>query len=366
MEKKIFISVGDPSGDIHASRLMKEILTLNPNIKFVGIGGTEMEKLNFKSIIPLDKISVVGFWEVAKRYSFFKRLLEDSKKFINEEKVDLFLPVDYPGFNLRLANYVKSNNIPVIYYIAPQLWAWGKARTEKLKKSVDKLLVAFPFEQDFFLKDGINTKFVGHPLLDDPVFKLKDYNREEDLIALLPGSREQEVKTHLKLFIKVINETNKSIKLRYGIAKSNNVPDSFFEEVNKIDGVEIWDNSKELMQKAKVGIVKTGTSNLEAALCNLPFIMIYQTSFITYNLGKYLINLDYISLINILQNKSIIPELIQSDANYKNLSKELLSLYSDENRIKFIESEYKNIREKLGKYSASKESAKIINEFLNQ
>lgn len=366
VEKKIFISVGDPSGDIHASRLMKEILNINPGVKFVGIGGKEMEKLNFKSLVPLEKISVVGFWEVAKRYSYFKKLLEDSKKFIKNEKVDLFLPVDYPGFNLRLANYVKSIKIPVIYYIAPQLWAWGKTRTEKLKNSVDKLLVAFPFEEEFFNNDNINATFVGHPLLDDPVFKEKEYERDTKLIALLPGSRVQEVKTHLELFIKVIKESRKTTNLKFGIAKSSNVPIECFDEILKIDGVELWDNSKELMQKAKVGIIKTGTSNLEAALCNLPFIMIYQTSFITYNLGKYLINLDYISLINILQNKPIIPELIQSDANYKNLTNELLSLYNDEEKITNILSEYSKIREKLGKYSASKMSAKIITEQLDK
>lgn len=366
--KKIFISAGDPSGDIHASRLMNEILKLSPDTKFIGIGGKEMEKYDFKSIIQMDKISVVGFWEVAKRYSFFKNLLEESKKTLKNENVDLFLPVDYPGFNLRLSAYSKSINIPVVYYIAPQLWAWGRSRTEKLKKNVDRLLVCFPFEEDFFNNDNIKTTFVGHPLLDDPIFKNipEQKNRENDLIALLPGSRIQEVKNHLNLFEKVISETRKHKYLKFGIAKSSNVPFELYSEIIKIPDVTLWENSRELMQKAHLGIIKTGTSNLEAALCNLPFIMIYQTSILTYNIGKYLINLDYISLINILQNKPIIPELIQSDANYKRISNELINLLEDNSKKEMIIEEFAKIREKLGVFSASKKSAKIINKYLKK
>lgn len=369
--KKIFISVGDPSGDIHASRLMSEILKLAPDTQFIGIGGKEMEKINlkshkFKSIVPMEKISVVGFWEVAKRYSFFKNLLEDSKNIIKNENIDLFLPIDYPGFNLRLAAFVKSINKPIIYYIAPQLWAWGRSRTEKVKSNVDKLLVCFPFEEDFFKNDGIDATFVGHPLLDDPILKNEvDYkNREKNLVALLPGSRVQEVKNHLSIFEKVIKETEKVKKLNYGIAQSSNIPSYLFDNILKLPNVKLWQNSKELMQKAEVGIVKTGTSNLEAALCNLPIIMMYLTSTLTYNIGKYLINLDYLSLINILQNKPIIPELIQQDAKYTNISNELISLIDDNERKEYILSEYTKIREKLGRFSASKKSAKIIIKYL--
>jgi len=360
LKKTIFISVGDPSGDIHAAKLMKQILKSNPEINFIGIGGKEMEKLNFKSIVPMEQISVVGFWEVAKRYSFFKKLLDNCKSFLIENKVDLFLPIDYPGFNIRLASFAKQNNIPVIYYIAPQLWAWGKSRTEKLKNSIDKLLVVFPFEEEFFKNDGINTKFVGHPLLDYTRFQNINYDRDNNLIALLPGSRLQEVRNHLNLFINVIDEASKLNDFKFGVAKSSNIELSEYEDILKLKNVELWEDSIELMKTARVGIVKTGTSNLEAALCGMPFIMMYKTSFLTYNIGKYLINLDFISLINILQNKPIIPELIQSEANPKNLAKELNNLFNNKSRIKEIINEYELIRNKLNKYSASTEAASII------
>lgn len=364
MKKRIFISVGDPSGDIHASKLMEQLLKLNPDIEFVGIGGKEMEKFNFKSIVPMEKISVVGFWEVAKRYSFFKNLLEESKKYIKDNNVDLFLPIDYPGFNIKLASYVKEIKIPVVYYIAPQLWAWGKSRTEKLKKSIDKLLVAFPFEEEFFKNEGINAKFVGHPLLDNKKFEEVNFKRDNNLIALLPGSRLQEVRNHLKLFMNVIEEANKLNKFQFAIAKSSNIDISEYQEILKLNNVEIWEDSIKLMKTAKIGIVKTGTSNLEAALCGLPFIMIYKTSLLTYSIGRYLINLDYISLVNILQNKSIIPELIQNNANPKNIALELNKLYSNDSQIKNIIIEYEKIRKKLGKYSASNKASKIINNLL--
>ena len=360
MKKRIFISVGDPSGDIYAARLMKQLLQQNPNIEFIGIGGKEMEKLNFKSFVPMEKISVVGFWEVAKRYNFFKNLLNKCKNELKSNKVDLFLPMDYPGFNIRLSYFAKILNIPVVYFIAPQLWAWGKSRTQKLKDSIDKLLVVFPFEEKFFQKDGIDATFVGHPLLDDPRFSEINYNRNNNIIALLPGSRLQEVKKHLSLFIKLILELNKMGDFKFAIAKSSNIDISHFAEISKIQNVEIWEDSIKLMKIAKIGVIKTGTSNLEAALCGMPFVMMYKTSTITYNLGKRLINLDYISLVNILQNKSVIPELIQSDANPQKIAKELLNLYNDENRIQSIIEEYKNIRNILGEFSSVEKVSEIV------
>ncbi len=367
MKKTIFISAGDPSGDIHAARLMEKLLLLNPSIEFIGIGGKEMEKWNFTSIVPMEQISVVGFWEVAKRYSFFKKLLQECKDLIKDKNIDLFLPIDYPGFNIRLASFVKEQNIPVCYYIAPQLWAWGKSRTANLQESIDKLFVVFPFEEEFFRNQGIDAKFIGHPLLDDKRFIDIKLERKNNLIALLPGSRLQEVKNHLKLFINVIKEANKLNDFKFAVAKSSNIDISHFEEILKLENVELWEDSIELMKVAKIGIVKTGTSNLEAALSGMPFIMIYKTSQLTYNIGKYLINLDYISLVNILQHKSVIPELIQSDANPKNIAKELNSLYLDEDRINFINSEFQHIREKLGEYSASETLAQIIySEVLNE
>lgn len=357
MAFKIFISAGDPSGDKHAARVMRELKNSFDEVKFIGIGGPEMEKEGLSSIVPMTEISVVGFLEVAKKYGFFLSLINKCKDIIKNEKPDLFLPVDYPGFNIRLAEFARNQGTKVVYYIAPQLWAWGRNRTRKLQKSVDKLLVVFPFEEKFFKSEDIDTTFVGHPSLEDNVFQ-EEIEKDRNLIALLPGSRNQEIKNHLELFL----ETTKYFpsNFKFGIAKSPNIPIDMFEIVNKYKNCEIWDNSRDLMKKAFAGIVKTGTSNLEACFCEMPFSMVYKTSFFTYQLAKNLINLDYISIVNILTNKSLVPEIIQSDAKPKKLASSLLEIINNQDRYDNIVSDFKNIKSKLKEKKASKKSAKII------
>ncbi|MGA2298554.1 MAG: lipid-A-disaccharide synthase, partial [FCB group bacterium] len=230
--KKIFIVAGDSSGDRYAGRLMAEIKSRKPGIQFLGIGGEEMLKAGLKSIVPLEKISVVGFWEVAKRFNFFRNLIEQCKKILLDENIDLFIPVDYPGFNIRLAGYAKKINIPVFYYIAPQLWAWGKNRAEKLAKVTDKLFVVFPFEVDFFKSKGINADFVGHPLLDSPEFNSNflKYSERKNIIAFLPGSRNQEIKRHFPLLSKTADLLMQKLPdYEIGIGKSALIDNSVYE-----------------------------------------------------------------------------------------------------------------------------------------
>ena len=198
-KKRIFISAGEPSGDLHAARLMAEIKKIYPEIEFVGLGGNRMEAEGLRSIIPISELSVVGFWEVAKKYRFFKEVLNKCTEIISSGDIDLFIPVDYPGFNMRLAANAKKAKVPVVYYIAPQLWAWGKDRAKKLARVCDRLLVLFPFEEEYFSSFGINTTFVGHPLLDNSMFDEVDPADKKNIIAFLPGSRIQEIKRHGRL-----------------------------------------------------------------------------------------------------------------------------------------------------------------------
>lgn len=366
MNKKIFICAGDPSGDIHAARLMKKI-NENINVDFFGIGGNEMENQGLKSIVSIKDISVVGFWEVAKKYNYFKNLLKKCEEIMMENQVDLFLPVDYPGFNLRLSKFAKSNEIPVVYYIAPQLWAWGKNRAKNLVGKIDTLCTVFPFEEDYFKKFGINAEFVGHPLLEDSEFDIsKTENHKNNLIAFMPGSREQEISRHIELYkhcIEILKNYDKD--LIFGIAKSSNVSDEQFIRLNEDDKVEIYDNSKDLMREAYCGVVKTGTSNLEAALLNMPFVMIYKTSYLSYNIGKNLVNLPYISLVNILREKMVIKELIQKDANPRAISNEIIRLIENKKEYDDILNEFKKIREYLGEKNATENTLEIIKKYLD-
>lgn len=363
--RKIFISAGDPSGDIHAANLMHELLVLDNSLEFIGIGGPKMQELGLAPIVNFSEINVVGFWEVAKKYIFFKQLEANSKKIISDNNIGLVILIDYPGLNTRLASFAKSINKKVCYYIAPQLWAWGKKRAEKLSKSVDKLLVAFPFEVEFFNQFEIDVEFVGHPSLDLEVFELdKNNDRIKNQICMIPGSRVQEVKSHLILFDEVIKKSKG--KYKFAISKSPSVDSSIYDSfMNSNPEVKIYDNSRDAMKSSEFGIVKTGTSTLEATLLNLPFIMIYKTSLTTYLIGRYLVDIDYLAMPNILLKKEVVKELIQQDATANRIVKEIDRYMNSIELTNKIRTDFVEIRELLGKKSACKTASRIIyNEFL--
>lgn len=362
--KTFFISAGDPSGDIHAAKLIKAIKEIEPDSRFIGIGGKECEAQGLVSIVPIEQISVVGFWEVAKRYRMFRRLLDKCRDILLSENVSAFIPVDYPGFNLPLAKYAKGNNIPVLYYIAPQLWAWGKHRAQKLSSRVDKLLVVFPFETDFFAKYDIDVEFVGHPLLDSEDFigKPNTLSDREKVIALFPGSRVQEIHRHLPLYSKIADLIEKALpdyEIVMASAKNLN-PDLYKSFLHNDKKRKIEPDAGKLMKYAKCGLVKTGTTNLEACLSGLPFTMVYKTSALTYFMGKKLINLDYLSLANILTNREIVKEFIQHEAKPEQIAEELIKLAKNEIYSQNMANEFISIRKMLGEIGASTKAAKII------
>jgi lipid-A-disaccharide synthase len=360
--KKILIIAGDNSGDLHGANLMKELLTLSSDIEFLGIGGELMMKNGLNSIVKLKDISVVGFWEVAKKALFFKKLLNKIKNIIENEGIDIFIAIDFPGFNERVAAFAKKVHKPVVWYIAPQLWAWGEKRSLKFSQLIDLLLVVFPFEVEYFQKFGINCSFVGHPLLDNQDYAGKNLNFEEreNKILLMPGSRLQELRKHLPL----LQDVAKISKIKfpdYRIVLA--IPEYFKNEIASTindKSIEISTNSRKELLVSKVGVIKTGTSNLEAALAGLPFVMYYKTSLLTYYLGKKLINLEYLSLINILAKKNVVKELIQSDATAGNIINEIERLLLDNEYYNNQRHEFELIKAYLGKSGTAKNAALLI------
>lgn len=366
---KIFISAGDYSGDLHASRLMSKLRTLYPDIIFEGIGGDKMTEQGLNSIVPLREISVVGFWEVAKKYPKFKSLLNKSKEMIEKNGYDLVLTVDYPGFNLRLAKHAKSLGLKTCQYIAPQAWAWGKDRAKEFSEYIDLLLVVFPFEAEFFNNFGVNAHFVGHPLMDDPVFTAlpKDVSDRDEIIAFLPGSRLQEIKRHGKLFQGIVDELSDLSDLsnyKLVVATTKNIDKETYSRYFDPQVFEFQTNSRELMRNARVGVVKTGTSTLEAALCGMPFVMTYKTSTLTYQYGKYVVNLPYLSLVNILENANIVKEFIQDEATGYSIAKEIDRLLSNEKAVNSMFDKFLKIRNDLGGEGASEKASECISELL--
>lgn len=366
--KRFFIVAGESSGDIHAAKLMQALREKEDDIEFVGIGGENMLKQGLNSLIPIEQMSVVGITEVLKKILFFREVMYLCRNSLRQGNFDAFIPVDYPGFNIRLASHAKKLGIPVIYYIAPQLWAWGKNRIQKLSENIDLLLLVFPFELDFFSEMDINSVFVGHPLLDDPDYERDFLPREkrDKAIAVFPGSRKQEILKHRGLVEAIIDLLDKRLpEYQIRIAVSKESHKSFYKHIiHKFPRVIISNEPKKLMLTSMTGTIKTGTSNLEAALCGLPINMFYKTSFLSYWLGRKVVNLEHLSLINILTKKNVINEFIQKDANAESIVEDILDIIQNEKRYKNIQETYVKIRQLLGDKGASERAATAILNFL--
>lgn len=365
---KILIIAGDTSGDIHAEKLMTEILSRRPDTKFIGIGGEKMTAIGLEKITDLSQISVVGFWEVYKNIDKFLQLKSKIKDIVEKDNISLFIPVDFPGFNLEIAKLCKQKNVKVLWYIAPQLWAWGKNRAFKMQSYIDKLLVVFPFEEEFFGKYNIEVEFVGHPLMDNPQFNepIKKWDERNNTLLIMPGSRKQEITAHLPILLKY-SKIFLAKYPNYDIAFS--IPEHIqqfvianFVEIKKFN---IVSSSYKLMQTSKIGLIKSGTSNLEAALLGLPFVMFYKTSWFNYLIGKQIANIPYFSIVNILSNKCIIKELIQSQMNSKNLEKYVDVLMNNNQEYEKTQFAFEQIKKLFINKKASVRAAEIAINYLD-
>jgi lipid-A-disaccharide synthase len=374
--KTFFIVAGETSGDMHGARLMsalkQQAADERMECRFEGIGGPAMEAEGLNSLVPLRDINVVGFWEVAKKYRFFTRLLEQCRQRLIATRFDAFIPIDYPGFNMRLAVNAKQSRVPVCWYIAPQLWAWGAERAVRLQECVDVLLVVFPFEIEFFRKHGINAQFVGHPLLDAPEFSALPtlIPERKPLVALLPGSRKQEVEQNLPLFLDVAHALASELpSTAFCVAAASHLPRTVYASVERASlDISLTHDSRALMREAATGLVKTGTSTLEAALLGMPFAMAYKTSSLTYSIAKRKITLPYIALANIVAGRTVVQEFIQQAAAPKAITRELLRLldtgrYGSLYTAPMLEA-FAEIRATLGGAGASTHAARHIWDFV--
>lgn len=374
--KRFFIVAGEASGDMHAARLMKAMKSLyaTRDIKcvFEGIGGEQMLAEGLESLVALEQVNVAGFWEVAKRYPFFRRLLVQCQKKLASGIFDAFIPVDYPGFNLRLATQARRTTptLPICWYIAPQLWAWGASRAQQLQQSVDILLVVFPFEEEFFRRYGIRTEYVGHPLLDRAAVEsnpfinaICDLDKRLPVIALLPGSRTQEIRRNLPLMLQAVQilaskPVFQGYEAHVAVAPYVN-PDLYSAIAHRYSRqvhsatkqgvlpIRFVHNSRTLMQQARVGVIKTGTSTLEAALLGLPFVMAYRTSSLTYHIAKRKITLPLIALANIVAGKQVVQEFIQHDATPQAIASEVEHIVLDKAYCQAMVEEFSLIRHML-------------------
>lgn len=327
----MFLAAGEPSGDLHGAALARALRRRIPGVRLLGLGGARMKAEGVQLLAELDDLAVMGFAEVLSRLPYFLRLRRRVFDALHEEAVDLVIPIDYPGFNLRLARYARQRGIRVLYFIAPQVWAWHASRARDLARDADHVAVILPFEEEFLRRAGARVEFVGHPLLDvpPPATSRSDWCRRvgadpaRPVLALFPGSRVQEIRRHLELFSRAAAEVvRRNPAVQPMIAASPDVDPAAYDAA----GWPLAVPARELLHFADAALVKSGTTTLEAALAGTPLVVAYRMSPLTYQLARRLVRVEHIALANLVADERLAPEFIQDAATPEALADAVLPL----------------------------------------
>ncbi len=363
MTKRIFFLVGEASGDMHCANLVREMKQKLPELDCYGWGGDRMEREGVKIKKHIRDLAFMGFWEVFKNIRTIAKNFKLCQAQITEIKPDVLILVDYPGFNLRMAKWANANGIRVFYYISPQVWAWKKNRVKTIKACVEELYCILPFEKDFYQELGMNVHYLGHPLLDEVQhFSGSETEKIEcnrKILAILPGSRKQEINSKLPLMLKAAQHF-KDYKIIVACAPNQEL--SYYkslvgEEIELIHG-----KTYQLLKQANLALVTSGTATLETALFRVPQVVCYKSSYVSYWIARMLVNIKYISLVNLILNKEAVTELIQHHCTVENMVMELKKLEDNQDKREQVLSDYDDLIELLGSRGASE---RVANSLLN-
>lgn len=364
---KYYIIAGEASGDLHGANLMKALLDKDPAADFRFWGGDRMAKVGGTLVKHYRELAFMGFWEVLTNLRTILKNIDYCKKDIANFKPDVLIFIDYPGFNMRIAQWAKQQHISTHYYISPQIWAWKENRIKAIKRDVDFMYVILPFEKAFYeQKHQYPVHFVGHPLLDAiaqreevdaETFKSENGLDSRPIIALLPGSRKQEIAKMLKIMLSVVDDYH---QYQFVIAGAPSIDYEFYQQFIKEENVHfVSGKTYDLLSVSYAALVTSGTATLETALLNVPEVVCYKGSWLSYHIAKRIIKLKYISLVNLIMDKPVVTELIQGDLTKKNLEKELDKLFTYTRRYEIFK-DYVLLREKLGGEGASEKTAALI------
>ena len=364
---KYYLIAGEASGDLHGSNLMRALAEIDPQAQFRFWGGDHMEAVGGKLIKHYRDLAFMGFWEVVMNLRTILRNIDLCKGDITAYQPDALIFIDYPGFNMRIAKWAKQQGIPTHYYISPQIWAWKENRIKAIRRDVDAMYVILPFEKDFYEgKHQYPVHFVGHPLLDAiaarrevsmEVFKRENGLDERPIIALLPGSRKQEIAKMLSVMLSVVGSYH---PYQFVIAGAPSLGYDFYRQFIREENVHfVSGKTYDLLSHAHAALVTSGTATLEAALFRVPEVVCYRGNWISYQIAKRVISLKYISLVNLIMDAPVVTELIQGDLNTRNLKVELDKLLDPAYRDK-LQRDYQALRERLGNEGASRRTAQAI------
>ena len=375
--KHIFIVCGEASGDLQAGNLAKRILELNPGIRISGIGGESLRDSGANIYCDIKGLAVIGLFDVLKKLPKFFALQKLILEKIKENKPDAVILVDFSGFNLRLAKKINKA-LPVIYYVSPQVWASRPGRVKTIKEYIHKMIVLFKFEEEFYKKYGVDVDFAGHPLLDivRPAMERKEFLRQFNLsdskttIALLPGSRRQEIKNILPVMLAASILINKNMaNTQFVIAKSPQVGLDIYNRIigkANIDFKIIEGETYDCLNIADFCLVASGTATLETAIMQKPFAVIYKMDLLNYLLYRPMVQVPYIGMVNIVAGRKIVPEFIQFGASPKEISKQVLEILRNPARIEQMKNDLAQVKSLLGERDAGLRAAQIIVDFLKK
>ena len=363
---KLYVIAGEASGDLHGANLLKALFKMQPDLQCRVWGGDLMQAAGGDLVKHYRDLAFMGFVEVIKNLRTILQNIDFCKKDILAFQPDALVLIDYPGFNLRIAKWAKQQGIKVIYYISPQIWAWHRSRVHDIRRDVDKMLVILPFEQAFFEQYHVEVEFVDHPLLDalqEHTAHTSTATGQSNIIALLPGSRRQEVQRILPEMLAVIKDFP---DYQFVIAGATSLPATFYQPFLKdYPQVQVVvGKTYELLQKSHAALVKSGTSTLETALFKVPQVVCYAGNLISYHIARRLVQVKYISLVNLIADKPLVRELIQDDLNPANLKSALTEILQPEKRAELLAG-YSELRRLLGDGGASQRTAQAIIRFLH-
>ena len=367
-QQKIYVIAGEASGDLHASNLMQSMLDHDPNLDFRFWGGDKMNAVHKGLVKHIRELAFMGFWEVITHLRTILKNISFCKQDILAYQPDAILLVDYPGFNLRIAEWAHEKGIKVIYYISPQVWAWKQKRVHKIKKVVDKMYVILPFEAEFYKRFDYEVTYLGHPLLDEigkhafseeqrKAFYAKHALNDLPIIAVLPGSRRQEVSKKLPIMLDALKAFP---EYQVVIAGAPSLDAEFYAPFNSENVKMISNETYALLASSKAAVVTSGTATLETALFKIPEVVCYKSSRFSYEIAKRLVKVEYISLVNLIMNREVVKELIQADCNSTDIRNELTKLLNDEDYKQQLMKDYDELESILGGGGASDKVAQSV------
>jgi lipid-A-disaccharide synthase len=376
-KKQIMIVAGEASGDLHGGNLVQAMHRIDPEIRFYGVGGGKLKAAGVELTADAAEMAVVGLTEVVSKLGFILKVMAQLKASLKKDRPDLLILIDYPDFNLPLARAAKKYGVKVFYYISPQVWAWRRGRIGKIKKIVDRMAVILPFEADLYKEAGVDVTFVGHPLLD--VVRTK-YPRKEALrrfdlaegvttVGILPGSRQSEVTRLLPVMLGAAEIIEKKIKdVQFVLPLADTLDIAFVSQIIarypvavRLIPNEVYD----VIGCTDIAMVASGTATLETALMETPMIIIYKVSAPSYYVGKMVIDVDHIGLVNIIAGKEIVPELIQFEASPEKIAVKVIDILTTKGRSEHIRAELKKIRSMLGSHGAAERVARLAYDMIN-